>query len=46
MDGIGSIQATTLIQEFRLAAVKYAGNPAQSVKKDGKWVNISLCSKP
>ena len=43
--GIGSIPSSTLIDEFRIAVVKYANQPAQSVKRNGKWVIKLLCRK-
>lgn len=38
-EGIGALEPTTIIDEFRRSAKIYANRPAISVKRNGKWVN-------
>lgn len=41
-DGIGSLEPSTIIDEFRNTAKIYADRQALSVKRNGKWVTINF----
>ena len=39
-EGVGALEATTLIDEFRQTVREYGGKPALSVKRNNQWVLI------
>jgi long-chain-fatty-acid--CoA ligase ACSBG len=50
-DGVGSVEPTTLIDEFKNSVKQFGDRPALSVKRNERWVfiyecidNINFCS--
>jgi long-chain-fatty-acid--CoA ligase ACSBG len=45
LEGIGSLEPSTIIDEFRRTIILYKDRPALSAKRNGHWVNLRLFSK-